>query len=55
MICPQCGPRDVVASSNAERGVHFCECDNCGHHWEEPYDPTNTIKPTERKETDASK
>jgi len=43
MRCPKCGSRDVVATSDANRRLHFCECDNCGWEWTEPYDPTNSV------------
>ena len=31
MICPECGSRDVLNSSNAEKKERYCECQNCGY------------------------
>jgi len=46
MICPICGSRDVIASADVDHQVHFCECQNCLHHWSEPYDPASIPKET---------
>jgi len=39
MICPRCGSRDVLFSSNVDKEIHYCGCESCGYQWEEGYDP----------------
>ncbi|MDP2730344.1 MAG: hypothetical protein Q8O55_07670 [Dehalococcoidales bacterium] len=53
MVCPQCGSRDVVATADVEHGIHFCECDRCGHGWTEKYDPASTPKVNKGDENNA--
>jgi len=41
MICPKCGSRDVLDTSDADRGIRYCGCENCGHQWSQRYDYTS--------------
>lgn len=41
MVCPRCGSRDVLSSSNPKLKIVDCECQRCGNEWLQDYDPSN--------------
>ena len=41
MICPKCGSRDVLHSSDWGKRKVYSECQHCLYDWEEDYDPNN--------------